>query len=136
LTAHGREETTEFQPAFDDRGLIAAVIVDERDGAVLMVGWMNAEALNLTIASGKVHFWSRSRARLWMKGETSGETLGVREILVDCDQDALVVRATREGKGATCHTGRVNCFYRRLTGGKLEMLDSRRLIDPEKVYGA
>lgn len=133
MTPQGCEETAEFLPAFDSRGLIAAVIVDVHDGAVLMLGWMNAEALNLTVRTGKVHFWSRSRSRLWMKGETSGETLAVRDILVDCDQDALVVRAAREGKGATCHTGRVSCFYRRLEDGKLQMLPGPKLFDPAAV---
>lgn len=134
MTAHELEESQDFRPAFDDRGLVAAVIVDHVDKNVLMLGWMNAEALKLTVDTGKVHFWSRSRARIWMKGETSGETLAVRDILVDCDQDALVVRAAREGKGATCHTGRVSCFYRRLSDGKLEMLPSPKLFDPRQVY--
>jgi phosphoribosyl-AMP cyclohydrolase len=134
LTAQGVEETEEFRPAFDDRGLIAAVVVDHANDKVLMLGWMNAEALNLTVNTGKVHFWSRSRARLWMKGETSGETLAVHDILVDCDQDALVVRAAREGRGATCHTGRVSCFYRRLSNGRLEMLPSPKLFDQKAIY--
>lgn len=97
---------------FDDRGLIPAIIQDDATGEVLMLGYMNEESLRRTLDSGKVWFYSRSRQQLWMKGETSGNVLEVRRILRDCDEDALVVRATPAGP--TCHTGERTCFYREL----------------------
>lgn len=106
-----------FTPRFDAAGLVTAVVVDDASGEVLMVAHMNAEALRATVSSGEVHFFSRSRGRLWKKGESSGNVLALVEILVDCDQDALVVRA--EPSGPTCHTGAQSCFYRRLTGNIL-----------------
>lgn len=93
------------------------MVVDAASGAVLMVAFMNAEALAKTRETGFAHFFSRSRGRLWKKGETSGHTLNVQEILVDCDQDALVLRAVPGGP--TCHTGAASCFYRRLDGDEL-----------------
>lgn len=115
-----REQGTQFMPKFDDNGLMAAIIVDEADNQVLMLGYMNSEALDLTQTTGKVHFFSRSRQALWLKGETSGHFLELREILVDCDQDAVLVRA--KPAGPTCHTGVASCFYRRLVDGKLEAI--------------
>ena len=112
LSTEEREQGSGFAPKFDDRGLLSAVVVDASSGEVLVVAFMNAEALTATRESGKVHFWSRSRSSLWMKGETSGNVLEVEEILVDCDQDALVIRA--RPAGPTCHTGERSCFYRRL----------------------
>ncbi|HLU68997.1 MAG TPA: bifunctional phosphoribosyl-AMP cyclohydrolase/phosphoribosyl-ATP diphosphatase HisIE [Kofleriaceae bacterium] len=96
---------------WDERGLVPAVVSDARTGAVLMLGWMNAEALAATAASGEVTFFSRSRQTLWRKGETSGNTLAVRAIRLDCDGDAILVEA--EPVGPTCHTGAASCFYRR-----------------------
>ncbi len=128
------DETDRFQPRFDDAGLITAIVADARDNAVLMVAHMNAEALRLTRETGVAHFWSRSRQALWKKGETSGETLKVLEILTDCDQDVLLVRAEPQGKGASCHTGRRSCFYRRLEGDGLAFIDEQRLFDPRDVY--
>lgn len=110
LTPEEREGGTMFAPKFDSAGLLTAVVVDDASGDVLVVAHMNAEALAATLATGKVHFWSRSRGKLWMKGETSGHVLGVEAMLVDCDQDALVIRATPAGP--TCHTGARSCFYR------------------------
>lgn len=110
LTTAERESGTVFAPRFDAQGLLTAVVVDDASGEVLVVAHMNREALDATLASGKVHFWSRSRGRLWMKGETSGNLLAVRQIRVDCDQDALVIRALPAGP--TCHTGARSCFYR------------------------
>lgn len=112
LSSGERESGSVFAPKFDPAGLLTAVVVDDTDGKVLVVAHMNAEALEATLATGKVHFWSRSRGRLWMKGETSGHFLLVEEVLVDCDQDALVIRARPEGP--TCHTGARSCFYRRI----------------------
>ena len=104
-------------PRFDARGLLTAVAVDADDGAVLMVAFMDAEALAATRATGLAHFHSRLRGRLWMKGETSGHVLRVAEIRVDCDQDALVLRV--HAAGPACHTGAQSCFYRRLEGDAL-----------------
>lgn len=115
LSLHEREQGACFAPVFDAAGLLTAVVVDAATGAVLVVAHVNREALDATLASGNVTFWSRSRQRLWMKGETSGHVLKVAEMLVDCDQDALVIRA--HPAGPTCHTGAVNCFYRRIEQG-------------------
>ena len=115
-----REQGRAFMPKFDANGLLTAVVTAETSGEVLMVAFMDEEALAATRRTGLAHFHSRSRGRLWMKGESSGHVLRVREILVDCDQDALVIRATPEGP--TCHTGAPSCFYRLLDGDELERL--------------
>ena len=128
------DETDRFQPRFDSSGLITAIVSDARDNTVLMVAHMNAEALRLTQETGIAHFWSRSRNTLWKKGETSGETLQVLEILTDCDQDVLLIKAEPQGKGAACHTGRRSCFYRRVEGESLAFIDDIRLFDPKDVY--
>lgn len=107
-----RESGTILDPKYGADGLITAVITDADDGTVLMVGHMNAEAFALTRRSGTAHFFSRSRQRLWQKGESSGNTLSVVEIRIDCDQDAVWVRA--RPAGPTCHTGQKSCFYRRV----------------------
>lgn len=112
LTSEERERGTVFAPKFDSAGLLTAVVVDDTSSAVLVVAHMNAEALEATLATGKVHFWSRSRGCLWMKGETSGHALTVVTMLVDCDQDALLIRA--HPAGPTCHTGATSCFYRQI----------------------
>lgn len=130
----GLDETDRFQPRFDSSGLITAIISDARDSAVLMVAHMNADALRLTQETGIAHFWSRSRRALWKKGETSGETLQVVEILTDCDQDVLLIKALPQGKGAACHTGRRSCFYRKVEKGGLVFIDEARLFDPKDVY--
>lgn len=101
-----------FQPKFDADGLIPAIVTDAATGNVLMFAWMNSEALALTITTGEAHFWSRSRASLWKKGEDSGNVLTVTEMRTDCDQDVVWLRATVGGKGLACHTGRSSCFYR------------------------
>ncbi len=106
------EEGTAFTPRFDEKGLIPAIVTSTA-GEVLMFAFMNAEALRLTLATGEVHFWSRSRRALWRKGETSGNRLLLCEIRTDCDQDVLTVTAELEGPAA-CHTGRRSCFYRRV----------------------
>ena len=128
------DETTAFQPRFDKDGLIPAIVTDAADGMVLMFAHMNAEALRLTLETGVAHFWSRSRAKLWKKGETSGETLKVEEVLTDCDQDVLQVKAHQQGRGAACHTGRRSCFYRRIENGKLVFVGGEPLFDPKDVY--
>jgi len=101
---------------YDSRGLIPAIIQHASTGEVLMVGYMNEEALRLTRESGQVWFWSRSRRELWHKGATSGNYLNVKRILVDCDEDALLVLA--EPAGPTCHTGRNSCFFRNIDGAE------------------
>jgi phosphoribosyl-AMP cyclohydrolase len=128
------DETDRFQPRFDSNGLIPAIVTDAGDGNVLMFAHMNAEALRLTLDTGLAHFWSRSRQALWKKGESSGEMLRVREVLTDCDQDVLQVKVEMAGRGAACHTGRKSCFYRRVEGGQLAIIDSTRLFDPAAVY--
>ncbi|MCU0829920.1 MAG: phosphoribosyl-AMP cyclohydrolase [Rhizobiaceae bacterium] len=112
---HDQDETTDFRPRFDAGGLLTAVVQDCATGEVVMLAHMNALALERTIETGVAHYWSRSRASLWKKGETSGNTQSVEEILVDCDQDAVVLKVRVNGDGASCHTGRISCFYRRLT---------------------
>ncbi len=111
-TTHDREYGSTFSPKFDSNGLLTAVVVDSRTKDVLVVAFMNEAALIATRQTGSVHFWSRSRGKLWMKGETSGHVLKVLRIFVDCDQDALVIHAIPAGP--TCHTGATSCFYREL----------------------
>lgn len=120
------EEGATFTPRFDRDGLIAALAVDAAGGAVLMLAWMNAEALRLTLETGIVHYWSRSRGKLWRKGDSSGQRQRLVEMRTDCDQDALVLRVEVEGDGGACHTGRKTCFYRRVVatpaGARLQFL--------------
>jgi phosphoribosyl-AMP cyclohydrolase / phosphoribosyl-ATP pyrophosphohydrolase len=101
---------------WDDRGLVPAVVVDATTGATLMLAWMNEQALSETLLNGEATFWSRSRNQLWKKGETSGNTLRVRDIRVDCDEDALLL--TVDPAGPACHTGKASCFYRTVDGGE------------------
>ena len=112
-----RETGSALDPKYDANGLVTAVVTDANSGNVLMVAHMNADALAATMASGEATFWSRSRARLWKKGETSGNILRVIEIRVDCDQDALWIKAVPAGPA--CHTGEASCFYRRIEKGAL-----------------
>lgn len=111
------ERGMEFTPKFDEAGLIPAIVTDSISGDVLMFAWMNAEALSASLVSGHAHFWSRSRAKLWKKGEDSGNVLVIEDIRIDCDQDALLVRVRVTGPGVACHTGARSCFYRSLTLG-------------------
>lgn len=118
-----RETSTRLDPRYGPDGLVTAVVTDATSGEVLMLAHMNEEALALTIATGIAHFWSRSRQRLWKKGEGSGNILTVCEIRVDCDQDALWISA--DPAGPACHTGARSCFYRRVTGTReLERVDA------------
>lgn len=112
-----RETGSALDPKYDANGLVTAVVTDAVSGDVLMVAHMNADALAATMASGEATFWSRSRSRLWKKGETSGNTLSVVEMRVDCDQDALWIKALPAGPA--CHTGEASCFYRRIESGAL-----------------
>lgn len=104
-----------IEPAYDERGLVPAIVQDAVAGTVLMLAWMNADALRLTRETGIVHFWSRSRQALWKKGETSGNTLALVELRLDCDGDAVLVRA--RPAGPACHTGTTTCFFHRDDGG-------------------
>ncbi len=116
-------------------GLIPAVVQDWRSGEVLMLGYMDPEALRNTRRTGRMHYYSRSRQGPWMKGETSGHVQEVKEILVDCDRDAMVFKVNQVG-GAACHTGYNSCFYRRLEeGGQLTLVKEEKVFDPEEVYG-
>lgn len=112
-----RETGLTLDPKFDANGLITAVATDRASGEVVMLAHMNAEALRLTSQTGEVHFWSRSRSKLWKKGETSGHVLRVVEIRIDCDQDAVWLIV--DPAGPACHTGRRSCFYRRIEGETL-----------------
>ncbi|MEM7774524.1 MAG: phosphoribosyl-AMP cyclohydrolase [Pseudomonadota bacterium] len=103
-----------FAPRFDANGLIAAIVTDQVRGDVLMFAWMNEEALTRTLETQVAHFWSRSRGKLWRKGEESGNTLSVVEIATDCDQDVVLLTVRVEGDGVACHTGVRSCFYRQL----------------------
>jgi len=136
------EEGTVFAPRFDADGLIPVIAVSASTGEVLMLAYMNAEALALTIETGEAHYWSRSRGKLWRKGETSGNSQRVVELRTDCDQDTLLLKVEMTGAAAVCHTGRRSCFYRGVAVGKpigkngvpLHMVDSERHFDPELVY--
>ena len=140
------EESSDLAPKFDDRGLITVVTTDADSGELLMQGYMNAEALGLTISTGEAHYYSRSRQTLWHKGATSGFVQHVRELLVDDDQDCVWLRVDVTG-GASCHVGYRSCFYRRVPVGDefernqsaghvdLEWTDTEKVFDPEDVYG-
>lgn len=104
---------------YDDRGLIPAIIQDMNTGEVLMMAYMNENSLKMTIETGYTHFWSRSRQKYWKKGETSGNVQEVKEILVDCDADTLLIKVIQHGKGA-CHTDHRTCFYRNIKGEEVE----------------
>ena len=118
------EEGETFAPRFDANGLIACVTCDAADGQILMLAYMNEEALRLTIETGLAHYWSRSRQTLWRKGEASGQIQRVKEIRTDCDQDALLLSVVPGGDGSACHTGRRSCFYRKIALGR----DPARLV--------
>lgn len=105
-----QDETSELRPKFNADGLIAAIAQDAESGEVLMMAWMNEAALRATVETGRGTYWSRSRQALWVKGETSGHTQAVEEVLIDCDQDAVLLKVRQTG--GACHTGRNSCFYR------------------------
>ncbi len=107
------DNTHKLSPNYNKDGLIAAIVQDIQSGDVLMMAWMNPEAFEKTIETGEAHYWSRSRNELWHKGATSGATQKVKEVLIDCDQDAVLLLVSQSGNGA-CHTGRRSCFYRRV----------------------
>ncbi|MDP2296740.1 MAG: phosphoribosyl-AMP cyclohydrolase [Pseudolabrys sp.] len=136
--SHDIEEGLALLPKFDADGLVTAVVTDVANGDVLMVAHMNDEALAKTIESGEAWYFSRSRKKLWKKGESSGHVQRVRELRVDCDQDAVWIKVEQQGPGA-CHTGRRSCFYRAAPLGqqgavKLEFRDAEKTFDPGQVY--
>lgn len=117
---------------FDEKGLVPAIIQDIDSGQVLMVAYMNRTALQRTIETGKTHFWSRSREKYWMKGESSGHTQDVQEIYIDCDADSVLVKVKQ--RGAACHEGYYSCFFRRLSAERDWTVVGERVFDPEQVY--
>lgn len=132
------EEGLTLLPKFDADGLVTAVVTDVANGDVLMVAHMNADAVAKTIETGEAWYFSRSRKKLWKKGESSGHVQRVAELRVDCDQDALWLKVEQEGPGA-CHTGRRSCFYRAVPLGqkgavKIEFRNGEKTFDPSKVY--
>jgi phosphoribosyl-AMP cyclohydrolase len=132
------EEGTAFTPKFDKDGLVTAVVTDVASGDLLMVAHMDAQALSRTIETGEAWYFSRSRKQLWKKGESSGHVQRVKEMRVDCDQDAVWLKVEQAGAGA-CHTGRKSCFYRAVPLGKagtvtLEFRDGDKTFDPVAVY--
>jgi phosphoribosyl-AMP cyclohydrolase len=122
------------QLKFDANGLIPAIIQEQKTGRVLMMAWMNRASLAKTVATGRTHFWSRSRRKLWMKGETSGHVQRVRAIAFDCDGDTLLIQV--EQTGAACHEGYLSCFFRAVAkDGKSFKVTEAQLKTPEQIYG-
>ncbi len=132
------EEDAELAPRFDANGLVTVVAIENGTNTPLMLAHMNAEALSLTLETGIMHYYSRSRRAIWKKGETSGELQKLVELRTDCDQDAFIAMVEQTGRGAACHTGRKSCFYRRVTvsgdTAKLEPTGDEPLFDPKEVY--
>jgi phosphoribosyl-AMP cyclohydrolase len=119
---------------FNSDGLIPAIVQEQASGRVLMMAWMNRAALEKTIATGKTHFWSRSRQKFWMKGESSGHVQSVKDVAFDCDGDTLLIQV--EQKGAACHEGYRSCFFRSVQGeGETHKITEDRLASPEEIYG-
>ena len=137
------EEGNELAPKFDSQGLIPVVTTDEKSGDVLMVGYMNSEALELTITTGEAHYFSRSRNAVWHKGATSGLVQKIKQLLIDDDQDCVWLRVHVQGSGASCHVGYRSCFYRSVPFGeevkngnfKLTFTEKEKVFDPKEVYG-
>jgi phosphoribosyl-AMP cyclohydrolase len=137
LSVEQVEEHEQLSPKFDANGLIACVTTAAHSGELLMLGYMNAEALRLSIETGKAHYWSRSRQALWHKGATSGLVQRIVEMRVDDDQDAIWLQVEVAGNGASCHVGYRSCFYRAVTPvtGTLRFRESHKTFDPKVVYG-
>lgn len=118
---------------FNNDGLVPAIIQEQSTGKVLMMAWMNRDSLQKTIESGKTWFWSRSRQKYWMKGESSGHTQAVKDVAFDCDGDTLLIQVEQEG--AACHEGYKTCFFRSVDdGGESVRVNDVRLVDPDEVY--
>jgi len=144
LDKHTIEEGTQLAPKFDADGLMPAVVTHHQTNEPLMLAYMNAEALQRTLQSGEAHFYSRSRGKMWKKGESSGNVLKVHDVLVDCEQDTLWVKAEIAGGGAACHVGYRSCFYRRIpmeqaadgqTPAAVAFTEHEKMFDPDEVYG-
>ncbi len=118
----------------NEQGLLPAIVQDYVSGEILMLAFINQEAWEKTLATGKAHYWSRSRNTLWLKGESSGHVQLIREILVDCDSDTVIYKVEQLG-GAACHTGYRSCFYRRVEEGRLVPVFEHKVFEPEQVYG-
>lgn len=138
LTKSELEAGEAFAPRFDENGLILAITCDANTNELLMAAYMNEEAIRLTLETGFVHYYSRSRKSLWKKGESSGELQQFVEMRTDCDQDILQVLAIQTGTGAACHTGRKSCLYRKVVtengAVRLQSLDMPQLFDPAEKY--
>ncbi len=139
---HELETGMVFSPKFDQNGVLPAIATDATSGDVLMLAYMNEQALALSIETGVAHYWSRSRNRLWKKGETSGNTQKIIELRTDCDQDAIWMKVEQQGKGAACHVGYKSCFFRAIPTGdapsadlQLDFKEEAPLFDPDEVYG-
>lgn len=122
------DKTTDLQLKFDNDGLVAAIAQDFQTKEILMLAWMNQEAFEKTLATGEAHYWSRSRQSLWHKGSTSSAIQIIKEIKIDCDQDALILLVEQKGQGA-CHTGRKSCFYRNIKNGRKLVFEDQKSPD-------
>ena len=135
------EEGNELQPKFDSQGLIPAITVEYNSNEILMHGYMNEEALRLSIETKKAHHWSRSRKSIWKKGEVSGLYQTIKQIKIDDDQDCIILFVDLEGLQASCHVGYKSCFYREISkkndnfSGKLKFTENEKVFDPKKIYG-
>jgi Phosphoribosyl-AMP cyclohydrolase len=134
------EEGSDFLPNFNQDGLLPVIVIDHQTNQVLMFAYTNAEALHLTLSTKQAHFYSRSRKKIWQKGEQSGNVQLVKQVYIDCDQDTLIFAVEQIGQAA-CHTGRRSCFYRVLeyepnnpTQTRLKIIDNHKFFDPQEVY--
>lgn len=138
ISAQQLETSEDFTPRFNAEGLVTAIATETQTDTLLMVAHMNAEALSLTLETGDVHYFSRSRGKIWKKGETSGEIQKLVEMRIDCDQDAIQLIVEQTGRGAACHTGRKTCFFRKVLvtkdEAKLQETGDKPLFDPKAVY--
>ena len=140
------DETLEFTPKFDSDGLMPAIVIEAASGTLVMQAFVNSDALKTTLETGYANFWSRSRQAYWQKGETSGNRLLIKDVLIDCDQDSICFMVELEGVKADCHTGRQSCYYRKLslnddqsapgTEISLSFNDMKPLFNPRDVYGS
>ena len=135
------EEGNKLQPKFDNKGLIPAITVQFGSNEILMHGYMNEEALRLSIETKRAHYWSRSRKSIWKKGEVSGLYQNIKQIKIDDDQDCIILFVDLEGLQASCHVGYKSCFYREVSkkankfSYKLKFTENEKVFDPKKVYG-
>ena len=132
--ASDTETGEQLQIRYNSDGLVPAIAQDATDGQILMVAWMNETAFRQTLSSGKATFWSRSRGKLWCKGEESGHTLNVKQLLVDCDQDVLLLKCELAKESGACHVGYRSCFYREVSDEQKIEFIAQPIFDPKKVY--